>query len=357
MGGIAHKAYLPILASWEGIELALCSRSEESVRRVQQQYRIQRGTTRLEELIAMGPRAVFVLTPSKTHERLSRELLEGGVDVFLEKPATLHSQETQALAELADRSERILMVGFNRRYAPLHVRGRQMWQERTVGMALFEKHRPETFHPDLQHQLIDDSIHHIDVLRFFCGEGQVVSSVQYTSPDRLLGAASTVALERGGYAMVLTSLQAGRWQETYTLHGGNQSMIIDAFARLRFMGKEEELVQEETYASSWLTTLEGRGFKGEVAHFMECVSQRSQPLTSAWDSVKTQQLVEQMVASVTYTQVEKYVSKISGQRNLTPVLRAVEILAGVSADAQISATATLVLAFSPGATVRQLIRG
>ncbi len=304
LGSIAHKAYLPVLAALEGVELVLCSRSDETVKQVQNQYRIRRGTTRLQELIDLGPQAAFVLTPSVIHEPVARALLEGGIDVFLEKPATLHSGETQALAELAERSGRILMVGFNRRYAPLHVRGRQMWQEAPVGMALFEKHRPETFHPDLQHQLIDDSIHQVDTLRFFCGEGQVVNSVQYNSPEMLLGMASTVALERGGYAMVVTSLQAGRWQETYTLHGGGQSLIIDAFARLRLISKEQDVMQEEKYASSWLTTLEGRGFKGEVAHFMECVQQRSQPLTSGWDSVKTQQLVEQMAARVTYTQVE-----------------------------------------------------
>jgi virulence factor len=304
LGEIAHKAYLPILASSEGIELALCSRSESSVQRVQQQYRIQRGTTRLEELIAMRPQAAFVLSPSGTHAPLARALLEGGIDVFLEKPATLHSQETQSLAELADRGQRILMVGFNRRYAPLHVRGRQIWQDRPVGMALFEKHRPSASHPNLKHQFYDDTVHQIDLLRFFCGEGQVVSTVEYITHDLLLGAASTVALERGGYAMVVTSLQAGRWQETYTLHGGGQSMIIEAFARLRLLSKHEEMVQEETYASTWRTTLEGRGFNAQIAHFLECVGQRCQPQTTAWDSLKTQLLVEQMVASVTHTRIE-----------------------------------------------------
>ena len=68
-----------------------------------------------------------------------------------------------------------------------------------------------------------------------------------------------------------------------------------AFARLRLLGKQEETVQEETYASTWLTTLAGRGFTGQIAHFLECVDQRSLPQTTAWDSVKTQQLVEQMV--------------------------------------------------------------
>ena len=302
LGEIAKKAYLPILGSMEGIELALCSRTEESVRRVQAQYRIERGTTRLEELIAMGPQAAFVLSPSPTHEPLARALLEGGVDVFMEKPATLRSQETQGLAELAERGRRVLMVGFNRRFAPLHVRAAQLWQGRPVGMAWFEKQRPNASHPNLEHQFTDDTIHQIDLLRFFCGDGRVVNTVQYTSADRLLGAASTVALERGGYAMVITSMQAGRWQETYTLHGGSQSMIIDAFSRLRLIGKQEDVVQEETYASTWITTLEGRGFKGLVAHFFECIGQRSQPQPSAWDAVKTQQMVEEMVKSVTYTQ-------------------------------------------------------
>ncbi len=302
LGEIAKKAYLPVLGSWEGIDLALCSRTEETVKRVQAQYRVARGTTRLEELIGMGPQAAFVLTPSPSHFALTQALLEGGVDVFLEKPATLHSQETQALAELAERRGRVLMVGFNRRFAPLHVKAAQLWQGRPVDLALFEKHRPVASHPNLEHQFTDDTIHQIDLLRFFCGDGQVVSTVQHTSPDRLLGAASTVALERGGYAMVVTSLQAGRWQEMYTLHGGSQTMIVDAFSRLRLVGKQEDVVREETYASTWITTLEGRGFNGMVAHFMECIRQRSQPQPSAWDAVKTQQMVEAMVARVVNTQ-------------------------------------------------------
>ena len=139
-------------------------------------------------------------------------------------------------------------------------------------------------------------------MRFFCGEGEVVSTVEFTNPERLLGAASTVALEKGGYAMVITSLQAGRWQETYSLHGGGLSMHIEAFLRLKLSSPKEETLQEETYASSWRTSLEGRGFNGQINHFLECVKTRNQPLTSAWDSVKTQQLVEQMVAAVGRTQ-------------------------------------------------------
>jgi hypothetical protein len=40
----------------------------------------------------------------------------------------------------------------------------------------------------------------------------------------------------------------------------------------------------------------------EAFSFLDCVKGCSLPLTSGWDSVKTQQMVERMVAAVTYTQ-------------------------------------------------------
>ena len=303
LGDIAKKAYLPILTSLEGIDLAIYARSPENVTRLQNQYRIPRGTTRLDELLQMGLQAAFVLTPSGTHAAITTQLLENGVDVFLEKPATLHSSDTLALARQADDRGRVLMVGFNRRYAPLHVKARQAWQGQTIGMALFQKYRTSLYHPRLENQYIDDTIHSIDVARFFCGEGEVVNTIQYVSAEYILGATSTIAPEKGGYALVITGLQGGKWQETYALHGSGHSMIVDAFSRLRFIEKQEEIIQEETYASSWKTTLEGRGFNGEINHFLDCVQQRSQPLTSGWDSVKTQQMVEQMIARVTHTQM------------------------------------------------------
>ncbi|MFM7375911.1 MAG: Gfo/Idh/MocA family protein, partial [Chthoniobacterales bacterium] len=44
---------------------------------------------------------VVVVTPAQTHFSLCREFLESGVDVFVEKPITLVSQEARELAELA----------------------------------------------------------------------------------------------------------------------------------------------------------------------------------------------------------------------------------------------------------------
>ena len=295
LGGIAQKAYLPILAASQDIEPLFCSRTQSTVASLCAQYRVSNGTTHLDELLAWQPQAAFVLTPTPTHYDIATRLLSAGVDVFLEKPATLTSQQAQQLSQQAEAHNRVLMVGFNRRYAPLHRLARQLWGERRVDTASFVKHRSRGFHPDLFVHYTEEMIHLIDTLRFLCGEGKALTT-HYQQEDQFLWGASTVALENGGFATLLASLRAGHWKEQYALHGEGASLYVDAFSRVVFIDGGERRVWEETYDSSWKTTLEGRGFAGQIAHFLECVETRRQPQTSGWEALKTQQLAEAMIA-------------------------------------------------------------
>lgn len=295
LGDIAQKAYLPVLSVWREIELLLCSRNPDGVADIQTQYRIRRGTTNLDELLDWRPQVAFVLTPSTTHREIIERLLLAGIDVFVEKPLTLTLAETRYLAELADQQERVLMVGFNRRFAPLNRQARQLWGERPIQMAVLQKSRSSAYHPNLYQNYIDDTIHIIDLLRFFCGDGIATYTSCQMGNDKLIGAASTVVYDHGGYGLVLTSLQAGRWYEHYALHGGSTSLYVDAFNRLTLVTEEEQKVWEEKYPSAWMNTLKARGFVDEIGHFFECVQARSQPQTSAWESYKTQLLLEGMV--------------------------------------------------------------
>jgi virulence factor len=297
LGGIAEKAYLPILSARQDIELLLCSRNPQAVARYKDQYRIRRGTTHLEELLGWAPQAAFVLTPSSSHREMAEALLSAGVDVYVEKPLTLSLEDSRHLAELADRKRKLLMVGFNRRFAPLHRQARELWGERRIQMAVFQKNRTSAYHPNLYQNHIDDAIHIIDTLRFFCGDGTARHTSYQVEGGKLVGAASTIELKGGGIGLVLTSLQAGGWLETYALHGESTSLIVEAFARLTLLGEDKQTAWEESYASAWQSTLKGRGFVDEIGHFFTCVQSRSQPQTSAWEALKTQELVEAMVAA------------------------------------------------------------
>ena len=62
--------------------------------------------------------AAVVVTPAQSHFALCREFLLAGKDVFVEKPLTLLPEESRQLAELADRTGRILQVGHIFRFDP-----------------------------------------------------------------------------------------------------------------------------------------------------------------------------------------------------------------------------------------------
>lgn len=188
------------------------------------------------------------------------------------------------------------MVGFNRRYAPLHRRARELWNDRPVGFCILEKHRPSAYHPDLYSNYIDDTVHIIDLLRFFCGEATPLLTDAHVEDGKLVRAVATLGLKESGTAVVATELSAGGWQERYALHGGGASLYLEAFSRLRLIDEHGERVESETYASAWTSTLKGRGFEDEIAHFLACVRDRRTPRTSAWEALKTQQLLDDMVA-------------------------------------------------------------
>jgi UDP-2-acetamido-3-amino-2,3-dideoxy-glucuronate N-acetyltransferase len=69
-------------------------------------------------LIETSATGIVIATPAPTHSELAMRALAAGKDVFVEKPMTLTMAEAQALAEYADSSDRVLMVGHLLLYQP-----------------------------------------------------------------------------------------------------------------------------------------------------------------------------------------------------------------------------------------------
>jgi len=82
-------------------------------------YPDARLTADWEEPIAdPAVRACAIAAPAALHYELARRALEAGKDVFVEKPLALTAKEGEALVELAEKQERILMVGHLLEYHP-----------------------------------------------------------------------------------------------------------------------------------------------------------------------------------------------------------------------------------------------
>ena len=90
LGGIAQRAYLPVLANLETVDLAvIMSRRPELVEHLRARYHVPAGVTDMSDFLQQDLQAAVVLTPSPTHFEIVRTLLQAGVDVLVEKPATL----------------------------------------------------------------------------------------------------------------------------------------------------------------------------------------------------------------------------------------------------------------------------
>ncbi len=297
LGKMAERAYLPVLSNLADVELAaVLSRRLESIESVRARYHVPFGTTDRAEFLRQQLDAAVVLTPSPTHAEYIRWLLEAGVDVLVEKPATLSSRETAELGELAARRGRVLMVAFNRRFAPLYCRAKELFRGRRVSLCVAEKHRERAVNPSLFDHYSEEDIHLIDLLRWFGGEATAVSTEHRMRDGKLVDAASLIAFEAGGIGVLAASLEAGGWLERVTLHGEQLTAQVIAFHELRILHGDGDEVYGREMASQWTPSYEVRGFTPLINHFVDCVRTRQEPVTSAHESYMTQRLLEAMVA-------------------------------------------------------------
>ncbi len=295
VGEIAQKAYLPLLKTMEDVQVdSVMSRTLESVRRTQARWQIPTGFTQLKDVIDSRPDACIVLVATIAHYQVAHELLESGIDVYLEKPATVNSWEVKSLAELAAKNERVLMVGYNRRFADFYVQARSLIKTSEIQQIVLEKHRRNASHSTLFSQYLDDTIHIIDLLRSFDPNPTPLQTVTNMADGRLRSAVSLLRLSSGGIATIHTCLDSGAWQEKVSIYGSKKTVIINAFRDLTYINEEGIKVFGPERPGKWKSELTERGFETEVHHFMDCVRTRSTPITDGLEAYKTQLLTEQL---------------------------------------------------------------
>lgn len=97
--------------------LTLCDLDEERVKNLAQSFDAQ-FVTDYRELPSAGIDAATVATPSPTHPEIALYLLRNGIDVLVEKPIALASDDAWEMVQTADDHGRTLVVGHIFRYHP-----------------------------------------------------------------------------------------------------------------------------------------------------------------------------------------------------------------------------------------------
>jgi predicted dehydrogenase/threonine dehydrogenase-like Zn-dependent dehydrogenase len=121
-GNYATTMLLPHLRDNSGLELvSVATRRALSGLNAQRKFGFGTITTSVESVLDDDTLdAVFIVTRHHSHARLVCDALERGLTVFVEKPLALSEEQLAKVLETVERTgnDRI-MVGFNRRFAPL----------------------------------------------------------------------------------------------------------------------------------------------------------------------------------------------------------------------------------------------
>ena len=120
-GDHARSVLLPILAKLPACELHTVATARGlSAAHTQRRLGFRRATADADEIFEDEDiDAVVVAAPHSLHASQTTRALAAGKPVFVEKPLALNWQELRDVAAAAEASAAFLLVGFNRRFAPL----------------------------------------------------------------------------------------------------------------------------------------------------------------------------------------------------------------------------------------------
>ena len=296
-GNIATIAQLPTLVQRDDVELAALVSRREDPGSLVRRWGFNAAYKTVEDMLAgQELDAVFVLTPRSEHAHAVELCLKRDVDVFCEKPLAPATVQAEYLADLADERGRILMVDFNRRYAPVYTAGREVFGDKGATFCVAQKNRPGSEY----RATFENAIHMVDLLRWYCGgePEHVAAHAAGEDPWEEDGLAATIRFSTGNTGVLMAARTAGAWNEKLDAYGDGKTVEVRApetvSTTINGVTTSRDLSAE---AYGWATATDTLGFSAAVHHFLDRVADRNQPLTSGREAVRTQRLLDQILAA------------------------------------------------------------
>jgi predicted dehydrogenase/threonine dehydrogenase-like Zn-dependent dehydrogenase len=191
-GTYAAKVLLPALKSAEARLLSIASNSGVSAQHAAEKFGIGTATTNAGSIFAdPSVGAVVVATRHDSHARYVCEALRMGKHVFVEKPLALRLEDVEEIERLHAAVPRIVMTGFNRRFAPHAQKMRQLLETthgpRCVVITVNAGRVPREHWTQDEHigggRLVGEGCHFLDLARYLVGHPILNAQWLQTAPD------------------------------------------------------------------------------------------------------------------------------------------------------------------------------
>lgn len=226
--------------------------------------------------------AVSVVVPTSNHFEVSKDFLEAGIHVLVEKPVTTTVEEADELIDIAKKNDLVFQVGHLERFNPA-----VMALEKDEKPLFIESHRLSPFNPRANDVsvVLDLMIHDIDIILALVGSELV--KIDASGMDVFTGdtdiANVRLQFANGCVANVTASRISMKTERKMRIVKPNSYVSIDFQNRKltklttgpkeMFPGVPEIVTQESAFENS-------DALLSEISHFIDCIRTGEDPLVS-----------------------------------------------------------------------------
>lgn len=292
-GSFAKDVLLPLLSKLPEYNLkAIATTTGINAKQTAQRYRAEYCTTDHREVLEdENIDLVIITTPHNLHYSIIMDAARAGKAIYVEKPMCLTEKELDEIVKVISETKVPLIVGFNRRYAPLAVRAKELLKSKhgpflinyRVNAGFVPKTSWVQDHEVGGGRIIGECCHFFDLFNFFI-ESKVESiSVMGIPVNNSTVVASdnvvvTVKWADGSLStLVYTALGHGDLpKERIEIYANGSNIVIDDFKSMELYGFRERSVrlrrQDKGHYQQLVELAKFlRGEKSNIISFQECV--------------------------------------------------------------------------------------
>jgi UDP-N-acetylglucosamine 3-dehydrogenase len=277
-----------------GSLVAVCDLDASRAAAYADKFRVK-GYSSVDELLAKErPDGVTICTPASTHFAVASKVLRAGVNAFVEKPMTSTVKEAQDLIAEAERSKRILTVGFIERFNPAITELKKMITGGALGKPiLFEYHRENRRGENIVDVGVvkDASVHDIDTARWLFGEEP---KTVYARVGSVMGKNEDFAAILLGFSGERTAYITTNWVTPSRVRQ-LEAVCEKAVVTLDFITQEIQ-VHEESGTKVPKHTFQ-EPLMLELKEYTSAIAEGRQPLVTGKDGLMVTRIAEAVLAS------------------------------------------------------------
>lgn len=292
LGSIAQKAYLPVYTTkFPEHEWYFSTRTEKTLKELGKKYGVpvDHQVTDWRDLLDVVD-AVFIHTPTESHEEVCRAFLAHRIPTFVDKPLTEHGASTKALLDYAEKNKTMLMTGFNRRFAPMIQEMKQLSDKNHI---ISQKNQVDRSNFEVRYRIYDLMIHPLDTALYLLDE-----------PAKVIE--SRVVIEKNNFVRAWVLLETSRTTAYVSINNESGTKLEKYEVQSKFGTVVLENLTDKTVhtekgvtlskAGDWVTTLEKRGFVPMITSFIQAVENNEKNPVSIQSALLSHEICEAISA-------------------------------------------------------------